>query len=534
MPNIVTVNVSQTVGPTPATLQQSGALISQGATTTSVGTATLLTQASALTSILVTSKAITLASWVANVATITTTVAHGLTVGTAIYLTVSGVSVSSYNGTWLCTPTTTTAFTFTVIGTSISAGTGGTYLPESAVELQAMVTTFFAQGSSVSCYVLELGIGSVDQGVATLTSYIAANPNSNYTPGAAGYFYAYVVPRTWDSVASFLTLLQSFESNTSKTYFFITTTLATYTNYTALMKCAFTLIESPTFGTYTSSTISTLTYSATTTYVTAVTAAAHGIVPGNWFTITGCTPIAYNGTWLALPGTTGTTLVYAVSANPGTATIFGTVLASLYANTGVVAASEFSIAAPFYIMLGYNPSAANLVTPFCFSYVYGVTPFPVRGNNALLTTLKSAFTNVIGTGAEGGISNTIILWGTTEDGHDLTYWYSVDWVQIVSDEMLANAVINGSNNPQNPLYYDQNGINRLRAVEQTVMNNAIAFGLALGPVTVTAVPFATYVSQNPTDYPAGIYRGLAVSYTPQRGFTQIVFYVNVTSFPAAG
>ena len=534
MPSIVTVNVSQTVGPTPATLQQSGALISQGATTTSVGTATLLTQASGLTSILVTSKAITSASWATNVATITTTVAHGLTVGTPIYLAVSGVSVSSYNGTWLCTPTTTTAFTFTLVGTAIGAGSGGTYLPDSAVELQAMVNTFFAQGSSVSCYVLELGIGSVDQGVATLTSYIAANPNSNYTPGAAGYFYAYVVPRTWDSVASFLTMLQSFESNTSKTYFFITTTLATSTNYTNLMKCAFTLIESPNFGTYSANALSSISYSATTTYVTAVTTTAHGVVPGNWFTISGCTPTAYNGTWLALPGTTGTSLVYAVSANPGTSSVLGTLQASLYANTGVVAASEFSIASAFYMMLSYNPSAANLVTPFAFSYVYGVTPFPTRGNNALLTTLKAAYTNVIGTGAEGGISNTIILWGTTEDGHDLTYWYSVDWVQITADEMISNAVINGSNNPQNPLYYDQNGINRLRAAAQVVMNNAIAFGLALAPVTVTAVPFATYVSQNPTDYPAGIYRGLAVSYTPQRGFTQIVFYVNVTSFPAAG
>jgi len=74
----------------------------------------------------------------------------------------------------------------------------------------------------------------------------------------------------------------------------------------------------------------------------------------------------------------------------------------------------------------------------------------------------------------------------------------------------------------------------LQAVEQRVMNNAIAFGLALAPVTVTATPFATYVVQNPTDYPSGIYRGLAVTYTPQRGFIQIVFYVNVTSFPAAG
>ena len=142
--------------------------------------------------------------------------------------------------------------------------------------------------------------------------------------------------------------------------------------------------------------------------------------------------------------------------------------------------------------------------------------------------------NIIGTGAEGNISNTIILWGTTMDGHDMTYWYSVDWVQIQSNLALSAAIINGSNNSQNPLYYDQNGVNRLKSVEQVVMNSAISFGLALSPVTVTAIPFAQYVTQNPSDYPAGIYRGLAVTYTPQRGFTQIVFNVLVAGFPSAG
>lgn len=118
------------------------------------------------------------------------------------------------------------------------------------------------------------------------------------------------------------------------------------------------------------------------------------------------------------------------------------------------------------------------------------------------------------------------------DGHDATFWYSQDWVQIQSNLMISNAIINGSNSPT-PLYYDQNGINRLQAVEQKVMSNAVAFGLALAPVTVTAIPFVTYVNENPTDYPAGIYRGLAVSYTPQRGFTEIVFNLNVNSFPTS-
>jgi hypothetical protein len=530
MTSIVTVNVTQTVGAAPVTLQQSGALISQGATTTTVGTASLLTQASDLTTLLTPAKAITSATLTAGTVTVVCTAAHGFTVGATLSLTIAGVTPTGYNGTFTCTVTTSTAFTYALSGT-LAVGSGGTYIPASAAELTAMVSTFFAQGSNLSCYVLELGPGNATTGVATLTAYITANPNSNYVAGAAGYFYAYLVPETWDANADFLTMLASFQSTTSKTYFFITTTLATYTSYTDLMKCAFTLIESPNLGVYSANALSAITWSSGV--VTATTTTAHGVVPGNWFTISGQTPIAYNGTYLALTGTTGTSLVYAKATNPGTSTVLGTLVASLYANTGAPV-TETSVASAFWNFLAFRPSAANLVAPFAFKYLYGVTPFPKRGNNALLTTLKNANVNIVGTGAEGGISNAILLWGVMEDAHDATYWYSVDWVQINSDLAISNAIINGSNNSQNPLYYDQNGINRLQAVAQQVMRNAISFGLALAPVTVNAVPFATYVTQNPTDYPAGIYGGLSVSYTPQRGFIQVIFYVNVSSFPAGG
>ena len=530
MPNIVTVNVTQTVGATPATLQKSGALISQGATNTSVGTASLLTQASDLTPILMGAKALTSVTLSAGTATAVCTAAHGFTIGDTLLITVSGVTPAGYNGTFTATVTTTTAFTYALSG-SLSAGTGGVYTPEDVAELNAMVTTFFAQGSGLSCYVLELGPGNANDGVTALTAYMVANPNSAYTAGASGYFYAYVVPRYWDANASFLALAAVNSATTSRVYFFTTTTLATYTGYTALMKSVIAMIESPSLGVYSANAITAGTYASGVATVTTTT--AHGVAVGNWFTVSGCTPTGYNGTFLALPGTTGSTLVYAVSTSLASMSGFGTLQASLYANAAIPS-TEFSIVSAFWNFLAYTPSSANKVAPFAFKYLSGVTPFPTRGNSALLTTLKAANINIVGTGAEGGISNTIILWGVTMDGHDATYWYSVDWVQINADLAIANAVINGSNTGQNPLYYDQPGINRLQAVAQGVMRSAVAFGLALAPVTVTATPFATYVTQNPSDYPAGIYRGLAVTYTPQRGFISITFYVNVSSFPAAG
>ena len=191
--------------------------------------------------------------------------------------------------------------------------------------------------------------------------------------------------------------------------------------------------------------------------------------------------------------------------------------------------TECSVAAMLWVAMNYNPSDTNKVTPMAFSYVVGVTAF--TGTPTQQQLLKTANVNYIGTGAEGGISNTLILWGVNADGNDYTYWYSVDWVQININLSLSNAIINGSNNPINPLYYNQAGINTLQKVAQGTMNSGIAFGLVLGPVTVGAVPFVVYVKNNPSDYPIGKYAGLSVTYTPARGFISIIFNVNVSGFP---
>jgi hypothetical protein len=161
--------------------------------------------------------------------------------------------------------------------------------------------------------------------------------------------------------------------------------------------------------------------------------------------------------------------------------------------------------------------------------LFGVTPVTLSLTQQ--TALKAAFVNWVTTGAEGGISNKMQVWGTTGDGNDFLYWYSVDWVQINANLIISNTVINGSNTTSNPLYYNQTGINRLQASAQSVMNTAIGYGLALAPVKVTAVSFTTYVAENPSDYATGTYNGLAVTYTPSTGFTQITFNVTVSNFP---
>lgn len=445
MTNIVIVKTTQTIAPEPATLQSSGALVSVGGTTQTAGNFTFLTQLSDLTSLLTPAAAITSLTWASEVVTVTTSAPHGLTDADIYSLTITGAVPVGYNGTFACTVTGASTFTYALTDDPGAETTPGTWAPASTAELLSMATTFFAQGASQGVFVLELGIAPVATAIAALSAYIVANPNSDYVAGATGYFYSYLLPREWDANSALLAMLAEYENPDSSTYFYITSTTDTYTSYTNLMKCAKVMIEAPS-----------------------------------------------------------------------------------------IPALEFSHAADFQHDLAYAPSSINLVTPNAFAYLFGVTPYPTKGNSALLATLKATYINIVGTGAEGGISDTILLYGTTMDGRDFSYWYSVDWVALNLNLDISNAIINGSNNPQNPLYYDQAGINTLQAVAQDTMGRAVSFGLALGPITVTAVPFATYVKANPSDFPEGVYNGLGVTYTPNRGFTSITFNVNVTDFPAGG
>jgi hypothetical protein len=543
---IVVVNTTVTNAPTPSTLQKTGALISQGGTTLSVGNFSLLTQPADLTPLLASPLALSTLSWASTYGgqvTATAAAAHGVTIGEQFVTTIAGAVPAGYNGTVLATATSSTAFTYYLTPNPGSETTPGTYTPRNVGELQAMATTFFARNFQQGVYVLELGAGEPGAGVTNLQNFITANPQM---------FYGYLVPRNWDGVSSYLSFLAGFDAPNAKTYFWTTTTLQNWHLYDDTMKCVVALVEAPAYGKWASNVLTAASYADGE--VTATTTTAHGVAPGQYFTITGCTPAGYNGTFQAMPGTTGSTLVYAVPSDPGSITVEGTLQPSLYSSAGIPA-TEFSLASAFNVALSYDPSSTNKVTPFEYSFLFGVTRFPTMGNAALLTQLKAANINYVGYGGEGGISDNMLVGGNMLDGNPLNFWYAADWMQINLDLNLSNAVINGSNNPINPLYYNQDGINRLEQVAASTGASAITFGMALGRViqvgldsqtfgnnlnagayagqlVVNAVPFPAYNQASPGDYKIGKYAGLSMVMTPLRGFDQIVFNLNVTSFAA--
>jgi len=448
---IVTVQVSTVLGPVPNGYQQMGALVSHGGTSIANQDCSMLSELSDLESLLIQADTIASISWTSNVVTVTTTNAHNLSIGTSTDILISGCVPAGYNGDYTCTITGTHAFTYPLNSNPGAETTLGTYQRMSAIELYAMAYTFFGQRRGQSVYVLELGENTAANAIAALQTWLENNPLS---------FYGYLCPRYFDtSLVAVTSLLAEYQNNEAMTYFWITTTIGSYTQYSRTQKCAILGVEAPT--------------------------------------------VSKSGT-------------------------------------------EFTLAAAFFWGIQFKATTVTRVAPMCYKYLYGVTTYPVRNNGPLLIALKANKVNYVRTGAEGGIFNNMIYPGVTADGNDyFNWWWTIDWVQITVNQNLSNAIINGSNNPLAPLYYDQDGINQLLAVNAQTMTSAGEFGMVNGPVVQTeltpsklteaiatgtftgkcdcnAVPFIDYSIINPGDYATGEYDGLSILFIPARGFVHVL------------
>ncbi|MDR3445979.1 hypothetical protein [Dyella sp.] len=433
-PTIVTVNTTVTKASQPSQLQQSGAVVSTGGSTLAAGTDQYCGQLSDVTAILQPSLALESLAWASGTVTATTSASLGLTTGETFTVIISGAVPAGYNGTYRATVTGTDTFTYALAASPGTETAPGQYSPPSAGFLVDAATTFFAQGTQVGLFVLELGPqASNTAAITALGTWITAN----LTPQQ---FYAYLVPGSWDVDESvpLNALAANYGSPTGQTYFFVTTTTTNIAAYA------------------------------------------------------------------------GNKAVIATVPNP----------------TAPVA--EHQAAALFYQWLVNNPGSANPLAPMSYRFAFGVTPWAFKSNIPTLTTILSDFGNAIIPASEGGISNAMMSRGTTMDGAQAAFWYGVDWFRINVKQALAAGIINGSNqNP--PLLYDQNGINSLQAIAEQIGNSAVAFGCA-SAVTVTAVPFTTYTTQNPNDYAAGIYNGLSATLNGQSAFLSVTFNLDATQF----
>ena len=457
MSNIVNYNISVQQAPSPSALLQTGAIVSVGATTLTpyvAGTAgvvlgnnaqgsAFLTNAAALAALLAASKSISTMTWASGTVTVTTATPHGLLSSEAnILLTLSGNTVTGgtapagYNGTFPCTVTGTSTFTYPYASNPGTLVTGGTMLIADEAQLQNQVNEYFtqaggAQSSPVGIYVLELGDVNPSDGIALLNSFRANNPNLIYT---------FLLPNEWASDLAAATAFASMISATStpngQVYFYFN--ISNTTNLWTGKKSAVVCKNSPN----------------------------------------------YSGT-------------------------------------------ESLAAALMAILLNYSPSLIHRVPQAAYSFLYGCTVYP--SNSIDMAAMEANNINYAASGAEGGLSNVILKKGEYSDGNQLNYWYAIDWCDINGHIDLANAIINGSNNTLNPLYYTQQGINTLTAVLQRTVNRGVSFGLIGGAPVVNAIPYTTYTQANPNDYSQGIYNGLSVTFATQTGFLTISFSVVIAT-----
>ncbi|WP_430229707.1 hypothetical protein [Paraburkholderia tropica] len=509
-PQIVNLTAVVTTAPTPSQLQQSGAIVSVGGTSLTAGTYQYCGNMAAINAIAATSYAITSLAWSSS--TVTATVATGVlpAVGTQFTTTISGALPSGYNGTYIATVATSTTFTYAVSSNPGTETVAGYFTLSGASPITYPATSFFAQGTAVGVYVLELGdVVGVDAQIAALNTWIQNNP---------GVFYAYLVPAAWDysvdEVGSAVINNGGNGYTVAPTVTFSAPTSGTTATGTAIVSNGAVVsitITNPGSG-YTAA--PTITFSGggggVGAAATANLASALNILAGQYSSPTGKTYFFVTTSVANLPNYALQKSVYATVPAP-TAT-----------------SQEFDSGAMFYQWLVNNPSQTNPLGPMAYRFLTGVTPWPQSGQQANVNSVLSNYGNLIYQGTEGGISTAGIWKGTTMDGTQASWWYGIDWFQIQVKQALAAAVINGSNqNP--PLIYDQNGINSLLAVAQGVANSAVKFQCALS-ITITATPFATYVADNPDDYAAGIYNGFSAVAVGQNGFLTVGFALDATQF----
>lgn len=387
--------------------------------------------------------------------------------------------------------------------TAIQSGSGN------STELGNMAATHFAQGSAVGFYVLELGAETgVDQGIGLLQTWISNNP---------GIFYAYLVPAAWDyskdEVGSVIVTNGGSGYTSAPTVTFSAPTSGTTATGTAVIqngKVVAVTITNPGSGYTAAPTVSFSGGGGTGAVATANLASALNILAGLYSSPTSKTYFFVTTSSTNLANYSTLKSVFAVVPSP------------------LAPSTEFTAAAFFYQWLVNQPGASNKLAPMAYRYLYGVTAWPAQGYNAQITTVLSGYGNLVLTGAEGGISTACIFKGTLMSGDQASWWYGIDWFQIQAKQLIAAAIINGSNsNP--PLLYDQPGINTVESVSESAGSSAVTFGCAQS-VSISATDFVTYTTQNPGDYAAGIYNGLAATVRGQNGFLTITFNIDAVQF----
>lgn len=174
----------------------------------------------------------------------------------------------------------------------------------------------------------------------------------------------------------------------------------------------------------------------------------------------------------------------------------------------------------------FDISANNPASPLNFKIVEGQKHkhLPINMRRALIDTPANFL--------EAMVRNIVIMNGRCADGQAWEYYYQWYLLELEIKTKIQTLLINGVNNPNFVIYYNQNGLDILKAnivaVLQLWQSRGVVTDFAKtlnlntneleGKGDITMVDFYTYVAQNPEDYQNEIYKGFS-------------FYVLIGRFP---
>jgi hypothetical protein len=148
------------------------------------------------------------------------------------------------------------------------------------------------------------------------------------------------------------------------------------------------------------------TYASGTSFTTITTAAAHGLVTGDRFTISGSSNSAYNGTWVATTGSSTTSLIFVTGKDLGTITD-GTVTNSIVTLTTsashlIVPGDKITVSigdSAFDGTYAAEQNTTGTTIKYFKSAATAVTSAPVNSPSAVVTraTFNGTYTALTGT-----------------------------------------------------------------------------------------------------------------------------------------
>jgi hypothetical protein len=343
------------------------------------------------------------ASWGGGFATITTTLAHGLTVGQSV--TIAGVNPTAYNGTFtvLTTPTPNT-FTFALTTNPGLAPAGGGFIGLDQVSsdkwaasppLPALPNT--ATITTVGAPQLPILPGSAPPILSLVIVGGAIPPAYNGT---------FAVTGTTSSTFTY-TLATNPATSTGPGTVSISTSSSQSTGGGIFNAAgaALTLTNSTVTGNASTSINGTLVTRATWAgnVATITTATPHGLLTGLTVNIAGISPNGFNGTFVVSAVTSSTTFQVAVTPNPGpyvgggTVGVGGTTSAGGIANNSTLTVLQNSIVAGNSNEAAAAASIAPAPPPL-------LTPSDIAGT--MNVNVGSSLNNLIGTGGSGGLTSS--------------------------------------------------------------------------------------------------------------------------------